>query len=165
MSPENAKIIADFICTALGNEIATTRRVIQALPDGKMSYQPHEKGFTAANLAWHMVLAEQFFLTGVVNGEFSAFGDHPCPGTVAEVLAYYDKNVPPLLEKAKALTGEQAAKIITFHTFTLPAVVFLNLANSHGIHHRGQLAAYLRAMGEKVPAIYGESADSKAAAA
>jgi uncharacterized damage-inducible protein DinB len=30
----------------------------------------------------------------------------------------------------------------------------------HTIHHRGQLSTYLRAMGSKVPAIYGESHDS-----
>ena len=36
---------------------------------------------------------------------------------------------------------------------------FIGLANNHSIHHRGQLAAYLRAMGSKVPAIYGGSAD------
>jgi uncharacterized damage-inducible protein DinB len=29
------------------------------------------------------------------------------------------------------------------------------------IHHRGQLSAYLRPMGGKVPSIYGPSADSK----
>ena len=29
------------------------------------------------------------------------------------------------------------------------------------IHHRGQLMTYLRAMGEKVPGIYGPSADSE----
>jgi uncharacterized damage-inducible protein DinB len=35
------------------------------------------------------------------------------------------------------------------------------MANNHGIHHRGQLAAYLRAHGSKVPAIYGVSADEQ----
>jgi uncharacterized damage-inducible protein DinB len=30
---------------------------------------------------------------------------------------------------------------------------------SHSIHHRGQLSAYLRPMGAKVPSIYGGSAD------
>ena len=33
-------------------------------------------------------------------------------------------------------------------------------ANNRGAHHRGQLSAYLRPMGAKVPAIYGESYDS-----
>ncbi|MEP6635373.1 MAG: DinB family protein, partial [Acidobacteriota bacterium] len=33
------------------------------------------------------------------------------------------------------------------------------------IHHRGQLSAYLRPMGGKVPAIYGPSADTQSQAA
>jgi hypothetical protein len=40
-----------------------------------------------------------------------------------------------------------------------PSILFLGLANNHGIHHRGQLTIYLRAMGSKVPSIYGGSAD------
>jgi uncharacterized damage-inducible protein DinB len=28
---------------------------------------------------------------------------------------------------------------------------------NHSIHHRGQLSTYLRAMGARVPSIYGES--------
>ena len=40
-----------------------------------------------------------------------------------------------------------------------PAVTFLNFMNVHAIHHRGQLSAYLRPMGAKVPKIYGGSAD------
>ena len=38
---------------------------------------------------------------------------------------------------------------------------FIGFANNHSIHHRGQLAAYLRAMGSKVPNIYGPSADAE----
>ena len=30
---------------------------------------------------------------------------------------------------------------------------------SHSIHRRGQLSGYLRCMGAKIPAIYGESFD------
>jgi uncharacterized damage-inducible protein DinB len=38
-------------------------------------------------------------------------------------------------------------------------VLWLLMQLSHMVHHRGQLAAYLRAAGGKVPAIYGVSAD------
>ena len=38
-------------------------------------------------------------------------------------------------------------------------VWFIGMANNHSTHHRGQLASYLRAMGSKVPPIYGDSAD------
>jgi uncharacterized damage-inducible protein DinB len=46
-----------------------------------------------------------------------------------------------------------------------PAASLLGFANNHSTHHRGQLAAYLRAMGSKVPAIYGASADQPMASA
>jgi uncharacterized damage-inducible protein DinB len=32
---------------------------------------------------------------------------------------------------------------------------------NHWVHHRGQMTVYLRLMGEKVPAIYGPSADEQ----
>jgi uncharacterized damage-inducible protein DinB len=40
-----------------------------------------------------------------------------------------------------------------------PAVAYLNIAIRHTVHHRGQLSAYLRPMGARVPAIYVASAD------
>jgi uncharacterized damage-inducible protein DinB len=45
--------------------------------------------------------------------------------------------------------------------FQMPAVAFLDLGIRHSIHHRGQLSVYLRPAGGRVPAIYGESYDSK----
>ena len=64
------------------------------------------------------------------------------------------------------MTGEQAAKIVDFRgMMQLPAVSFMTFNNNHVLHHRGQLSVYLRPMGGKVPAIYGESYDSKAAKA
>jgi uncharacterized damage-inducible protein DinB len=43
--------------------------------------------------------------------------------------------------------------------YNFPAVAYLSIMSRHSIHHRGQLAAYLRPMGGKVPNIYGGSAD------
>jgi uncharacterized damage-inducible protein DinB len=40
-----------------------------------------------------------------------------------------------------------------------PTVEFLWDFMFDAIHHRGQLSAYLRPMGAKVPSIYGPSAD------
>jgi uncharacterized damage-inducible protein DinB len=47
--------------------------------------------------------------------------------------------------------------------FQLPAVAYLTFSQNHSIHHRGQLSTYLRPMGAKVPAIYGESYDTSQA--
>jgi len=65
------------------------------------------------------------------------------------------------LEALGKLSGEQLAKIVDFRgMFQMPAVMFLQFGLNHTIHHRGQLSTYLRPMGAKIPAIYGESYDS-----
>jgi uncharacterized damage-inducible protein DinB len=63
------------------------------------------------------------------------------------------------------MTAADAARLVTFHHFELPAVALLQLMVSHSIHHRGQLSAYLRPMGALVPSIYGSSADAELLAA
>ncbi len=162
MSPEKAKTIADFLCTNLEREYSTTRRVLAALPDDQMNWQPHEKGMKAGELAWHIATSDCYFLRSVADGAFAVPVKMEQPATAAEMVAYYDANFPPLLERCKNLTGEQALKELDFRgVFVQPAALFLNLCNGHSIHHRGQLSTYLRATGTKVPKIYGRSADEQ----
>jgi uncharacterized damage-inducible protein DinB len=52
-----------------------------------------------------------------------------------------------------------------FGMIQLPAIQFLSLVLRHSGRHRGQLSAYLRAMGGQVPAIHGPSADTATASA
>ena len=62
----------------------------------------------------------------------------------------------------RALPGDKlTANISMFGNFNWPAVQYIGFANNHSVHHRGQLAAYLRPMGSRVPNIYGPSADDK----
>jgi uncharacterized damage-inducible protein DinB len=109
------------------------------------------------DLATHIAAAEVFFLAGVLNGAFE--WKQPDLKTPAEVLAYYDQHVPPLMQKVGELPAPKLAQPITFAVWTEPAVVYLNINLKHSVHHRGQLSAYLRPMGAKVPSIYGPSAD------
>jgi DinB family len=52
-------------------------------------------------------------------------------------------------------------KVLDFRgLFRAPAYTFIQSGLAHTIHHRGQLSTYLRPMGSRVPAIYGESYDS-----
>jgi uncharacterized damage-inducible protein DinB len=64
------------------------------------------------------------------------------------------------------LSDEKLAEDIDFFgMMKMPAPALILFATKHSIHHRGQLSAYLRSMGGKVPNIYGSSGDSKSAAA
>ncbi len=79
----------------------------------------------------------------------------------AGVAAWFDETFAANLQKLEAIGGEALVKMVDFRgLFQLPAVGFIQLAMNHTIHHRGQLSMYLRPMGAKVPAIYGESYDT-----
>ncbi|MBI3681347.1 MAG: DinB family protein [Acidobacteria bacterium] len=162
MTPEHASMLLALSSQDAENESATTRKVIAAVPVDKSSYTPHPTSMTAIDLAWHIAVSEVWFLNGIANANFPQ-EDAKRPEdmkTSADVLAYYDANYGPALAKVKALSGEQAAKTIDFYgVFNLPGVAYLGFMIKHSCHHRGQLSAYLRPMGAKVPSIYGGSAD------
>jgi uncharacterized damage-inducible protein DinB len=79
----------------------------------------------------------------------------------AGIAAWFDETFAANLQKLEGISGEPLAKMVDFRgMFQLPAVGFIQVALNHSIHHRGQLSMYLRPMGAKVPAIYGESYDT-----
>jgi uncharacterized damage-inducible protein DinB len=77
------------------------------------------------------------------------------------MLAYYDREFPAALAKVRALDGARLAAPVRFGAVTLPLVAHLLFVAHHSIHHRGQLSAYLRAMGAFVPGVFGPSADER----
>jgi len=77
----------------------------------------------------------------------------------AALASWYDSNLAAGIQKIKSLSGEQLAKSLPFFGMELPTVTYIQFLIKHSVHHRGQLSAYLRAMGSKVPSIYGGSAD------
>ena len=70
--------------------------------------------------------------------------------------------VPAALARVRAISGEQLCNPIDFlGAMKAPGIMYLSMALKHSVHHRGQLSAYLRAMGGSVPGIYGPSADTQ----
>ena len=157
MTAETAKIIADYLLEQTEQEFAITCKVLAAVPADQSSYKPDEKCMDGLALAIHIAAAEPFFLRGVINGAFE--WKQPDCKTPAEALALYQEAVPGLIAEVRALPAEKLAAPIACGTWSEPAVNYLALNLKHGVHHRGQLSAYLRPMGSKVPSIYGPSAD------
>jgi uncharacterized damage-inducible protein DinB len=96
----------------------------------------------------------------VADIKFEGGQDGPLPGTLAEIVAFYDDGFESDLARLSALSGEQLLQPADFFGMSLPLYTLLNFAHIHTIHHRGQLATYLRPLGGKVPDIYGGSADT-----
>ena len=149
---------------ALKGEHRVTRNVISAIPPDKADYRPDDIAKSAFDLAWHIVSAEHRFMDGVINGafDFSGAGRPDTIQTPSDIVDWYVGQFATDVERLKELSGEQLVKMIDFRgVIQLPAVTFVQVGTSHSIHHRGQLSTYLRPMGAKVPAIYGESYDSR----
>jgi uncharacterized damage-inducible protein DinB len=99
-------------------------------------------------------------LDGIADLKFSMETPEQKPNTSAEVVAWYDQHVQRGVARIAAMTAEQLLTPVEFFgVFNLPAVLYLGFLNNHSIHHRGELATYLRPMGSKVPSIYGGSYD------
>ena len=163
MTEDNAKVLAEFLLEQVEQEYAATCRVLAAVPAEQSDYKPHEKSMSALQLAAHIAASEEFFLRGILNGSFE--WKEPDFATPADTLAHYEKTIPGLIAELRAMPAAKLAAPIAAAMWNHPAVVYLNIDLKHGVHHRGQLSAYLRPMGAKVPSIYGPSADEQPVAA
>jgi uncharacterized damage-inducible protein DinB len=164
IQPEQANFLLHGVyLPALKNEHRITRGVIEAIPADRCDYCPDAISKNALNLAWHIAATEMRFMDAVAEGSFD-LSPNPRPDSIqspADLIAWYTSNFESRCEKLTTLSDEQLLKIVDFRgMFQLPAVRYLNFVLHHSIHHRGQLSMYLRPMGAKVPAIYGESYDS-----
>ena len=161
MSPAEAKSVANLLLDGLEREYPTTEKVLAALPEDQLNFKLGEKGRTARELAWHLAASEIWFGDGIVNADFSK-PETPMPSdaTVGGIVAFYQEQMPALIERMKALPGEHWAKEVNFFgVMNMPNVMYLGFLTNHSVHHRGQLSTYLRAMNARVPSIYGGSAD------
>ena len=159
----------------LGNiktESRTTKAVIGAVPSANLDYRPDPNAKSANELLRHIATADNFFLKSVTDGVFVP-GSVTIPENVKapkEVADWFEQTFTANFDAVAKLPGEHLIKMVDFRgLFQKPAFTFIQFGLLHTIHHRGQLSTYLRPMGSKVPAIYGESYDSaeakKAAAA
>jgi len=165
MTPEQASFLASQYAQLMQGEYAATRKVLAAVKDDTRNYKPDEKSRTAWELATHLATADVWFLDSIINGQFVWDPEKVKQvegrfGSVAEIVAFYEGTFLEKLKAIQAMAASDLAKSVDFFgMMQMPAVSFMGMANNHSVHHRGQLAAYLRAMGSKVPAIYGGSAD------
>lgn len=161
MQAEQARFLLNFLMPVIEEEFKTTCKVVGAIPEGQRDYRPHPLLKTALELAWHVVSSEVWFLEGIIQGQFGT-GEEKLPGdgSVASVAEWYQGKAPGVYQKLKALGDAELVRRIPFYgVINEPAVSYLTLTLVHAVHHRGQLSTYLRAMGAKVPSIYGGSAD------
>lgn len=166
MTPENATFtLQTLLLPALKAESRVTKKVLESVPTERGDHRPDPVSKSAIELVRHIAVADIRFVEMVLTGTFNANLTLPEDAkTPAEIANWYSERFEKGFAALSSASGDQLARILDFRGLVqMPAVSFLMLGLRHTIHHRGQLSSYLRCMGAKVPAIYGESYDSEQA--
>jgi uncharacterized damage-inducible protein DinB len=169
--------IRDGLLPEYDHEMATTRRTLERVPEGKSDWRPHEKSMTLGRLAGHlaeipgwcpMTLEQDSFETSPADGPAM----QPVVMTSrSELLELFDKNVAAGREALSKVSDEALMKPWALlaggkKMMELPRIAVLRgFILNHSIHHRAQLGVYLRLNNVPVPSVYGPSADENPFAA
>jgi len=164
--------IVDALLPEYDHELATTRRLLERVPDAEFGWKPHAKSMTLGQLAGH-VANIPFWLSATLNAPFYdvSVGDKETtlePPASREVLlkAFDEKVSQARASLAKATDAEMMApwalKSGGHEIFSMPRVSAIrSFVMNHLIHHRGQLSVYLRLKDVPLPPMYGPTADEQ----
>ncbi|MGG3573212.1 DinB family protein [Bacillus gobiensis] len=153
------------------NELATTRRILERLPEEHMAWKPHEKSMTLGGLATHLInlLNWQVAIFQYLEFDLSTVPQRrDALERRADVLKEFDANVNKLekliAECDEKTLGEEWTLRHGDHIILREprAIALRTFGLSHMVHHRAQLGVYLRLLDIPVPGIYGPSADEEA---
>jgi uncharacterized damage-inducible protein DinB len=165
--PTLRKDPATVLFADLDTELATTRRMLERVPDGKDDWRPHKKSRTLDELATHVAQLPGFGILMLTQNEYDGGTQppEPKPADCAERVEIFDEVAGRFRQLVKGLTWDQALSPWTLkfrgqEVFSAPRAQLLRSAMiTHLAHHRAQLGVYLRLLDVPVPPSYGPTAD------
>jgi uncharacterized damage-inducible protein DinB len=165
--------LKDAILAEFDQEMGTTRKVLNHIPDDQFEFRPHPKSWTMAELGSHVCNIPFWGSLTLESEEFdyAPVGapppKTPLAGSKKELIETFETNVAAMRSALNGASDEDLMKSWTLlvgghKLFTRPRMEVLRaFVMNHHIHHRAQLSVYLRLSGGTVPAMYGPSADEQ----
>ncbi len=164
--------IKDALLPEFDHEMATTRRLLERLPEAEFAWKPHDRSMALGQLAGHIANLPQWCSATLTSTVFDLdslpVDTRPqLPASRAAVIEEFDGKVAAARNR---LTSTTDAEFMTPWTlkkgghevFTLPRISAIrSFVMNHLIHHRGQLSVYLRLKDVPLPSIYGPTADEQ----
>lgn len=161
----------DALLPEFEQEMATTRKFLERVPEDKTAWKPHEKSMPMGRLAAHVAELPGWAVTTITQDSLDINppggpGFTPAQMTSRkQLLDLFEKSVSSARAVLSSVSDQELMKPWSLLNggktiFTLPkAAILRTFAFSHVIHHRAQLGVYLRMNDIPVPSTYGPSAD------
>jgi uncharacterized damage-inducible protein DinB len=158
---------ASILFADLDGELATTRRMLERIPDGKEDWRPHEKSRSLGELSTHVAQLPGFGILMLTTDEYDGAKGLPEPKAAnrAARLKMFDEVSAELRSRLQEMTWEHARSAWTLRVrndivLNAPRANLVRSAViTHSAHHRAQLGVYLRLLDLSVPTSYGPTAD------
>ena len=172
--PSNQKSAFALLFPDLEGELATTRRMLERVPNGNNEWRPHAKSRTLGDLATHLAQLPGFGLMMCTRDEFDGLAPRPPEprfSDSAERVRFFDELSTQLRGRLQQMTWDQAnarwkLRLGDKVVLNVPRTqVIRTVFITHSAHHRAQLGVYLRMLETPVPWSYGRSADEEPPAA
>lgn len=166
-----SKLLSELLLPEYDQEMATTRRFLERIPEENLTWKPHDKSMTLGRLASHLAEIPAWMerIVGQDELDIAPPGAPPREYKVfpsrAEALDVLDRNVAAGRTAINDADDEKLRKNWSLLAggnvvFTLPRFAVLrNMVLNHAVHHRAQLGVYFRLNEVPVPSTYGPSAD------
>lgn len=153
------------------HEAENTRKLLNAIPDSALSYKPSEKNWSVGQLASHIAELYNWF-EGTISQDNFDMGTYKYDkgdiSKAANIVAKFEENVikaQTILESAKDENMMNMWSMTMNGNEIMPSMpkiqVIRGFLFNHLYHHRGEMISHLRATGNKVPGLYGPTADDK----
>ena len=164
--------IAQSLLPEFDHEMATTRSLLERVPEASAAWKPHPKSTSLGDLAAHVVSLSGWASAILTLPELDLNPPGgpgftpPTFGTTEALLRQFDENVRGARATIAATSDQDmmvswSLKNAGHAIFSMPRIaVFRSFMMNHVIHHRGQLSVYLRLNDVPLPSIYGPTADS-----
>jgi uncharacterized damage-inducible protein DinB len=162
---------AQTLLPEFDQEMASTRKVLERLPEDKFDWQAHPKSHTIGWNANHVADIPNWLVEALTKIllDIAPVGGEPykfvTSTTRQEILDRFDHNVAAA---RKAITETKDEDISVTWTLARGGQTILSMPRSavirgmvmnHLIHHRAHLCVYLRLNDIPVPGMYGPSGD------
>ena len=163
--------IAESILPEFDHETATTRTLLERVPEAQAGWKPHARSMSLGELAMHIanipVVDIHYARAQGVRYESARRRDDEAGVRVvftAPARLRRERQASRAL-LARTSDGEFMVQWTLKNggksQFSMPRVaVFRSFVLNHAVHHRGQLSVYLRLLDVPLPNIYGPTADT-----